>query len=51
VADYSWLQASPYKAKGLDGTDPGTDIAERQRRTAGVVVAPKRGARCKPPRW
>jgi hypothetical protein len=40
AADYSLLATSPYKAKGLGGTDPGADIAELTRRTAGVVVAP-----------
>jgi hypothetical protein len=40
AADYSLLATSPFKGKGLNGTDPGADIAELTRRTAGVVVAP-----------
>jgi hypothetical protein len=40
AADFSLLPTSPYKGKGLGGTDPGADIAELTRRTAGVVVAP-----------
>jgi hypothetical protein len=38
--DFSLLPTSPYKGKGFNGTDPGADIAELTRRTAGVVVAP-----------
>jgi hypothetical protein len=36
--DYSLLPTSPFKGRGWDGTDPGADIAELLRRTAGVVV-------------
>jgi len=39
-ADYSLGPTSPYKSKGRGGKDPGVDIAELTRRTAGVVVTP-----------
>jgi PKD repeat protein len=37
-ADWSLSAASPFKGKASDGTDPGVNIAELLRRTAGVVV-------------
>jgi uncharacterized protein YjdB len=37
-SDYSLGSSSPYKGKASGGTDPGADIAEIGRRTAGVVV-------------
>jgi hypothetical protein len=40
AADFSLLATSPFKGKGLNGTDPGADIAELTRRVAGVVVIP-----------
>jgi len=38
AADYSLGAGSPYKGRGLGGVDPGADIAEVTRRTAGAVV-------------
>lgn len=38
AADYSLAAPSPYKGRGLGGTDPGADILELGRRTAGVIV-------------
>ena len=38
--DYSLGLSSPYRGKASDGTDPGANVAEVLRRTAGVVVAP-----------
>lgn len=38
AADYSLAPTSPYKGRGLGGTDPGADIAEIGRRTAGAIV-------------
>lgn len=35
--DWSLTAASPYKNKGTDGKDPGVDVAELTKRTAGVV--------------
>ena len=39
-ADWSLGPRSPFKGKASDGKDPGVDIAELQRRLAGVVVKP-----------
>lgn len=38
AADWSLSAASPYKGKGLNGADPGADVATIAQRTAGVVV-------------
>jgi len=38
--DYRLTSASPYKGRGNGGTDPGADIDELNRRTAGVRVNP-----------
>ncbi|HEX5072451.1 MAG TPA: hypothetical protein VFW03_04590 [Gemmatimonadaceae bacterium] len=37
-ADWSLSPQSPFKGKASDGKDPGVDIAELERRLAGVVV-------------
>ena len=39
-ADWSLSSQSPFKGKASDGKDPGVDVAELQRRLAGVVVKP-----------
>jgi len=39
-ADWSLSSQSPFKGKASDRKDPGVDIAELQRRLAGVVVNP-----------
>ena len=36
--DYRLSSGSPYKGRGLGGSDPGADIDELNRRTAGVRV-------------
>jgi hypothetical protein len=38
MSDYSLSSSSTYKGKAAGGTDPGADITEMKRRTAGVVV-------------
>ncbi len=38
AADWSLTDASAYKGKATDGKDPGADVAELTRRTAGVVI-------------
>jgi hypothetical protein len=38
--DWSLSSQSPFKGKASDGKDPGVDVAELQRRLAGVVVPP-----------
>ncbi len=38
AADRSLAAASPFKGKGYNGTDPGANVAEVLRQTAGVVV-------------
>jgi hypothetical protein len=38
-ADYALSASSPYKGKGENGTDPGANIDEVNRRTAGVAAA------------
>ena len=37
--DYRLTSSSPYKGRGLGGTDPGADIDELNRRTAGVRIS------------
>ena len=37
TADYSLSAASPYKGKGLNGADPGVDVAQLKTRLAGVA--------------
>ena len=39
--DYRLTSSSPYKGRGLGGTDPGADIDELNRRTAGVRISPQ----------
>lgn len=38
ASDYSLSSSSAYKGRGSGGTDPGADVAELGRRTAGVVI-------------
>jgi len=39
-ADWSLSPRSPFKGKASDGKDPGVDVAELERRLAGVIVNP-----------
>jgi hypothetical protein len=36
--DYSLSSSSPYRGKGLNGADPGADMAGLRRLTNGVVI-------------
>jgi hypothetical protein len=40
AADWSLALTSPFKGKAWNGTDPGANVGEVLRLTAGVVVAP-----------